>query len=164
MCAKGQKRTFVSAKTASLFDDRLESRFVQRGFAWSSWVALQATHMRMGSIGLLCATQTRVPHCSHSQLNDGVDGNGTSSTRGQASTSRNSKSGMDERYTRNLFGSCHKSRKVKIRSRLPTYHNREVSSRNWLESLCPLAVIWADIARCKRHVRFTPESGHGRRN
>src|SRR6476619_81981 len=84
----------------------------------------------MGSIRLLYATQTRVPHCSHSQLNDGVGGNGTSSTRGQASTSRNSKSGMYERYTRNLFGSCDKSRKVKIRSRLPAYHNREVSSRN----------------------------------
>ena len=69
--------------------------------------------MRMGSIRLLCATQTRVPHCSHSQLNDGVDGNGTSSTRGQASTSRNSKSGMCETYTRNLFGSCDKSRNRK---------------------------------------------------
>ena len=59
--------------------------------------------MRMGSIGLLCATQMRAPHCSHSQLNDGVDGIGTSSTRGQASTSRNSKSGMHERYTQGLF-------------------------------------------------------------
>src|SRR5262249_39501727 len=58
----------------------------------------------MGSIRLLYATQTRVPHCSHSQLNDGVDGNGISSTRGQASTSRNSKSGMYQRYTRNLLG------------------------------------------------------------
>src|SRR5262245_59474128 len=67
----------------------------------------------MGSILLLYATQTRVPHCSHSQLNDGVGGNGTSSTRGQASTSRNSKFGMYERYTRNLFGSCDKSRKRK---------------------------------------------------
>ena len=46
--------------------------------------------MRMGSIGLLYATQTRAPHCSHSQLNDCVDGIGTSSTRGQVSTSRNS--------------------------------------------------------------------------
>ena len=27
--------------------------------------------------------KTRSPHCSHSQLNDGVDGIGTSSTRGQ---------------------------------------------------------------------------------
>ena len=59
--------------------------------------------MRMGSTGLLCATQTRAPHCSHSQLNDGVDGIGTSSTRGHASTSRNSKSGMYERYTRICF-------------------------------------------------------------
>src|SRR5215468_5775858 len=67
----------------------------------------------MGSIRLLYATQTRVPHCSHSQLNDGVGGNGTSSTRGQASTSRNSKFGIHERYTRNLFGSCDKSRKRK---------------------------------------------------
>src|SRR5262249_30051272 len=67
----------------------------------------------MGSILLLYVTQTRVPHCSHSQLNDGVGGNGTSSTRGQASTSRNSKFGMYERYTRNLFGSCDKFRKRK---------------------------------------------------
>jgi hypothetical protein len=57
----------------------------------------------MGSIGLLYATQTRAPHRSHSQLNDGVDGIGTWSTRGQVSTSRNSKSGMHQRYTRNLF-------------------------------------------------------------
>src|SRR5262249_31884310 len=69
--------------------------------------------IRIGSIRLLYATQTRVPHCSHSQLNDGVDGNGISSTRGQASTSRNSKSGIYQRYTRNLFGSCDKSRKRK---------------------------------------------------
>jgi hypothetical protein len=62
----------------------------------------------MGSIGLLYATQTRAPHCSHSQLNDGVDGIGTWSTRGQASTSRNSKFDMYERYTRNLFGPCAK--------------------------------------------------------
>ena len=68
----------------------------------------------MGSIGLLYATQTRAPHCSHSQLNNGVDGIGTSSTRGQASTSRNPKSGMYERYTRNLFGPCAKSGSVKI--------------------------------------------------
>jgi len=46
--------------------------------------------MRMGSIGLVCATQTRARHCSHSQLNDGVDGIGISSIREQASTSRNS--------------------------------------------------------------------------
>ena len=50
-------------------------------------------------MGLLCATQTRAPHCSHSQLNDGVDGIGTWSTRGHVSTSRNSKSGMYEGYT-----------------------------------------------------------------
>ena len=71
----------------------------------------------MGSIGLLYATQTRAPHCSHSQLNDGVDGIGTSSTRGQASTSRNPKSGMYERYTRNLFGPCAKSGKRKNSNR-----------------------------------------------
>jgi len=100
------------------------SQFVQCDcWIWSSCAALQATHIRMGSIGLLYATQTRAPHCSHSQLNDGVDGIGTSSTRGQASTSRNSKSGMHQRYTRNLFGPCAKS------ARLPSYHNREVPSR-----------------------------------
>jgi hypothetical protein len=44
----------------------------------------------MGSIGLVCATQTRAPHCSHLQLNDGVDGIGISSIREQASASRNS--------------------------------------------------------------------------
>jgi hypothetical protein len=59
--------------------------------------------MRMGSIGLLYGTQIRAPHRSHSQLNDGVDGIGTWSTRGQVSTSPNSKSSMHIRYTRNLF-------------------------------------------------------------
>src|SRR5215510_1869918 len=88
----------------------------------------------MGSIRLLYATQTRVPHCSHSQLNDGVGGNGTSSTRGQASTSRNSKSGMYERYTRNLLGLAINQENAKIRSRLPAYHNREVSSQRTLSA------------------------------
>ena len=79
------------------------SRFAQCDFArwiWSSCAALQATHMRMGSIGLLYATQTRAPHCSHLQLNDGVDGIGTSSIRGQASTSGNSKTDIYKRYTK----------------------------------------------------------------
>src|SRR5262249_5349149 len=97
----------------------------------------------MGSIRLLYATQTRVPHCSHSQLNDGVGGNGTSSTRGQASTSRNSKSGMYERYTRNLFGSCDKSRKREksdLAYQYTTIARFHLEMR--LESLCPFAVIW----------------------
>src|SRR5215831_12771363 len=88
----------------------------------------------MGSIRLLYATQTRVPHCSHSQLNDGVDGNGISSTRGQASTSRNSKSGMYQRYTRNLLGLAINQENANIRSRLPAYHNREVSSQRTLSA------------------------------
>jgi hypothetical protein len=37
--------------------------------------------MRTSSIGLLCAAQMRAPHCSYSQLNDGVDGIGTSVSR-----------------------------------------------------------------------------------
>jgi hypothetical protein len=103
-------------RRASLFEDRPGGRFVQCDFVcwiWSSCAALQATHMRMGSTGLLYATQTRAPHCSHSQLNDGVGGIGISSTRGQVSTSRNSKSSMYERYTRNQFGPCAKSGKRK---------------------------------------------------
>ena len=64
------------AKSASLFNDRLKVGF-QCDFVCSIWwscAAPQAAHMRMGSIGLLYATRTRTPHCSHSQLNDGVGG------------------------------------------------------------------------------------------
>ena len=91
MSALCQKRTFVCAKSASLFDDRLKSVFQCDFVCWIWWscAAPQAAHMRMGSIGLLYATQTRAPHCSHSQLNDGVGGTGISSTCGQVSTSRN---------------------------------------------------------------------------
>src|SRR6476660_5923863 len=76
------------------------SQFVQCDCWIRSWcAALQVSHMRMGSIALLYATQTRAPHCSHSQLNDGADGIGTSSTRGQPSTSRNSKFHMCAPYS-----------------------------------------------------------------
>src|SRR5262249_8098271 len=42
----------------------------------------------------------RAPHCTHWQMNDGVGGIATSSTRGHASTSPNAKPGTCRRYTR----------------------------------------------------------------
>jgi hypothetical protein len=69
--------------------------------------------MRTGSIGLPYATQIRAPHCSHWQLNDGVDGIGTSSTRGQASTSRNSEY-IKKVYAQYSSSACAKSSRKKI--------------------------------------------------
>src|SRR5262249_30563889 len=98
----------------------------------------------------------RAPHCTHWQMNDGVGGIGTLSTRGQGSTSPNAKPGTCRRYTRVAL-------EVTIL----------LETQIFQPSAPPPATTIANFARCcwrlwsladievsPRDVRFTPESGH----